>query len=317
VRGSLTKMNVVSRCLRKAYYAYVMNLKRAVAPIAPTRGILGHECLANLYRGKDWQAPIMKVSIDLSKVFEEEREDYASLPGDMFRLMRGYILTYQGDKDWKIHAVEESFLVTTPGGHELEGRIDLIIEDSTGLYVVDHKFVGVVPEDSVRFMDAQTAIYQYVGDVLGLEPAGVIFNYIRTKAPTVPRLLKNGTMSRAKIDTDPATYIKALKDNGLDPADYADFIATLSNRSFYNRFKLPRPRHLVKAVLSDFDRWMTVLEECGGDKDKYPRSLSKNCSWDCEFYRICQCELAGVDPSDIIEMYYTDRRDDSGENEEE
>lgn len=316
MRGSMTKLNTISRCIRKGYYSYVRKLKRAVPSIAPARGILGHECLAALYSGKDWREPIQKVSIDLSKVFEEERKDYASLPGDMFRLIRGYILRYQGDKHWKIHAVELPFVVKTPGGHELEGRMDLVIEDDVGVYVLDHKFVSTIPQDSVRFMDAQTALYQYAGEQLGLNPVGVIFNYIRTKAPTVPKLLKNGTMSRAKIDTDKVTYIKSLRDHGLDPADYADFIATLDDNAFYRRFKLPKPQHLVDCTLDDFDKWMDIFEECI-EKEYFPRSTSRNCSWDCEFYRICQCELAGADPTYIIESYFTIKEDEEiGEGEE-
>lgn len=325
MRGSLTKMNTVSRCLRKAYYAYERNLTRAVAPIAPTRGILGHECLANLYSGKDWQAPIQKVSIDLSKVFEEEREDYASLPGDMFRIMRGYLLAYRGDKSWKIHKVEQEFCVTTPGGNELEGRIDLIVEDELGLWVLDHKFVGQVPDDSVRFMDAQTALYDYAArEALGIDPVGVIFNYVRTKAPTVPKLLVKGGMSRAKIDTDAATYIQALRENGLDPKDYADHIATLNNRAFYSRFRVPRPSHLTKGVLEDFDAWMSLFAGCCGnsvlgapDARRYPRAISKNCSWDCEFYRVCQAEMTGVDPSYLIEAYFKERKRTDAEETDE
>ncbi len=314
MRGSLTKLNTVSRCLRKAYFAYERNLTRAVAPIAPTRGILGHDCLSNLYSGKDWQAPIQKVSIDLSKVFEEEREDYANLPGDMFRIMRGYLLTYKGDKNWKIHRVEQEFCVCTPGGNELEGRIDLIFEDEQGVWVLDHKFVSQIPDDTVRFMDAQTALYDYAARQLGFDPVGVVFNYIRTKAPTVPRLLKNGTMSKAKIDTDVATYLQALRENGLDPADYSDYIETLNNRSFYSRFKVPKPGNLVDSTLEDFDGWMSVFEDAQR-KGRFPRAVSKNCSWDCEFYRICQAELSGVDPSYLIETYYTERRKEDAEDE--
>lgn len=314
MRGSLTKLNTVSRCLRKAYFAYERNLTRAVKPIAPTRGILGHDCLSNLYSGKDWQAPIQQVSIDLSKVFEEEREDYANLPGDMFRIMRGYLLTYKGDKNWKIHAVEQDFCVPTPGGNELEGRIDLIFEDDIGLWVMDHKFVSQIPDDSVRFMDAQTALYDYAARQLGYKPVGVVFNYIRTKAPTVPKLLKNGTMSRAKIDTDAATYMQALRENGLDPGDYAEFLGTLSSRSFYSRFMLPQPGNLVDSTLEDFDNWMAVYESAR-KSCRFPRAVSKNCSWDCEFYRICQAELTGADPSYLIETYYTERRKEDAEDE--
>lgn len=309
-------MNTVSRCLRKAYYAYELNLTRAVSAIAPARGILGHDCLSNLYSGKDWQTPIQKVSFDLSKVFEEERGDYASLPGDMFRIMRGYILAYRGDKDWKIHGVEQDFCVKTPGGNELEGRRDLVLEDNVGLWVLDHKFVGQVPGESVRFMDAQTALYDYSAREEGMEPVGVIFNYIRTKAPTLPKLLKDGSMSRAKLDTDAATYMQALRENGLDPANYADYIASLNNRAFYSRFKVPRPANLIKSVLADFDQWMGVFQHAK-DVGCYPRAVSKNCSWDCEFYRICQAEMSGVDPSYLIEAYFKERRKQDGEESDD
>ena len=52
--------------------------------------------------------------------------------------------------------------------------MDLVIEDDVGVYVLDHKFVSTIPQDSVRFMDAQTALYQYAGEQLGMNLWGYI-----------------------------------------------------------------------------------------------------------------------------------------------
>lgn len=316
MRGSMTKLSRVSRCFRKAYYAYVENLSKAVPHIAPATGILGHECLANLYSGKPWTDPIQKLQVDLSKVFEEERQAYAELPGEMFRLMRGYVLAYQhADKAWKVQAVEKEFVVKTPAGHELEGRIDLIVEDNLGRWVVDHKFVSQVPQDSIRLIDSQTALYYFADVQAGNCPVGVVFNYIRTKAPTVPKILKNGTISKAKIDTDVATYVKAIKDAGLKVEDYADVISTLSNRAFYARYPVPRPDSLVAQTLSDFDTWMTVMESLPPKREAWPRSLCRNCTWDCEFWVLCQAELIGMDVTPLIDQYFVKGEHTDGDEE--
>lgn len=327
MKGSASKVGRIRRCKHAYYYSDMLELQRVVRSIAPQRGTLIHACLQEHYNGGDWTKPIKDLKIDLEHVFDEEREEWANLPHELYRIVRGYLLAYKVvDSDLKTLGTEVHFEIPI-GDHIYEGYIDWIYEDSKGLvWVADHKTVKTLPSENELYMDMQTLLYyeavrtdpnlkKLVG---GRKLGGVVFNHIRTKAPKEPGLLKSGAISKANCDTDVATYFEAVKAQGLDPNDYRDMLEKLKGNVFFRRTKIPVSEKTldilkgeIKATLDEGQRYKNFYE-------KYDESISKpvftrtmlkqRCSWDCEFAPLCWAELAGMDVNGLIDEKYEHRK---------
>ncbi len=319
--GSASKVARWRRCRHSAYYSDILKIQRITKSIAPVRGNILHDCLEHYYTGKDWTEPIKNLKLDLDKVFDEEREQWAKLPQELYRIMRGYILAFKGiDAGIKTLATEVHFKIPL-GTHFYEGYIDWIYEDERGVWVADHKTVKILPKDTDLYMDAQTFMYyeaartdEKLKKIIGDRPlAGVVFNHIRTKAPSEPKVLKSGGISKAACDTDIATYFDAVRKNGLNPEDYKDMIEKLQGNIFYKRTKIPiseKTISILKAeiitTLDDVDVYTTFGDTI--EKTKFPRTMLKNrCDWDCEFRDLCYAELAGMSIQGIMSERYEPR----------
>lgn len=317
MKASVSKVYTANRCLRKYKYSYVDNLVPQRKDARPTLGVLGHKALENYYLGKDWTSPIKEYEALLATMMDEERELYAHIPGDLYRIMKGYILRNKdSDKNFKVLATEQKFEVPTPDGNIYNGIMDLVLEDKTGVWIQDNKFVKVIPDDSVRFYDMQTSLYYYAASKLGLKPVGIMFNYLRTKAPSQPKLLKNGTISRAACDTDAVTYYTAVKNAGLNPSDYSELIEALKKNQFYKKFKLPVPEEVTAELIKDLDSTCAMLTHAEANS-VFPRAMNRNCSWDCDYCKLCFAELAHQNVEYILASDYTNKTEEKFDGDEE
>jgi hypothetical protein len=307
------------------YYKYELNLQRKLKSIPASMGSLIHKCLEIYYREGYKHIPkaFDEFNKSLSKLFDEERALYKDLPQEVARIMRGYHLYWQDYKNLRVvrdeqgPLVEREIVVPITQDISVKVVIDLMAEDPLGLWIVDHKSCKDLPQDDFRTTDVQSTLYYWVARQLGYRPNGIMWNYIRTKAPTEPKVLKSGGLSRAKIDTDKATYLEAIKKYGLDPADYQDILSSLSYKSFFTRIKLPKPAPVVKSVLRDLVTVGKRMMRLQGKPEAYfVRSLQRSCDWDCEFRPLCIADLLGHDTQFMIATHY-ERREDSGEEVEE
>src|SRR5574343_174985 len=159
-RGSASKVSRFRRCKHASWYSDILGLQRDIQSISPRRGNILHDCLEEHYQGRDWTKPVKDLVLDLEKVFDEEREEWASLPQEVYRIMRGYILAYKSiDSGNKTLTTEAKFEIPI-GKHTYMGYIDLVYEDSAGsVWVADHKTVKTLPKESDLYMDLQTLMY--------------------------------------------------------------------------------------------------------------------------------------------------------------
>lgn len=326
-QGSASKVARIRRCKHAFWYSDILKLQRDAQSIAPRRGNIIHECLQEHYQGRDWTKPIKDLVLDLENVFDEEREDWANLPSEVYRIMRGYISAYRDiDAGEKTLATEVKFNIPI-GRHTYIGYIDRILEDSAGrVWVTDHKTVKTLPKESDLYMDLQTLMYfdacrndKGIKEILGDRPlAGVIFNHIKTKAPREPSVLKSGSISKAACDTDVATYMETVKRNGLDPKDYMDMLEKLKGNVFFKRTRIPVSEATLNIIkgeinttLDEIDFYTKKAEELGSKaKILFPRTaLKQRCDWDCEYRDLCFGELAGMDVQGIIDEKFKPREE--------
>jgi hypothetical protein len=178
-----------------------------------------------------------------------------------------------------------------------QGRIDLIVRDTRNdkYYIVDHKTTGQFGSYEHLELDTQVSSYAWaIKKVIGIDVAGVIFQEVKKKAPVKPKVLKNGSLSRDKSqNTTPELYRLAVVEQGLNLAEYIDFINFLesSENEYFRRIQVDRTAKELDIVETH------VLNEAldmFGDPRIYPNPNRFNCG-SCKFHDPCIMKQDGSD----------------------
>jgi hypothetical protein len=251
----------------------------------------------------------------------EEREIYGDLVEDMKRIYEGYERFY-ADEKLKVQASEEFVATDIANDIRFIGYIDKRVIDSQGrLWIMDHKTSRSIPGPDARYSDIQLLFYVWAWNREHKHDkvSGVIWDYVRTKPPTIPEVLKSGELSVAKnITTDHYTYFKAIKDNKLDPDNYEEILSRLKAQEspFFLRVRLPNPPPgMVDQVVEDFRN--TAIELTHLSKISTARNLGRDCST-CEYFSVCHAELRGQDADYIRKAEYIVKEPrENGEEETE
>jgi hypothetical protein len=305
---------------------------------APHLGSWIHRALETYHKEGDWKIGHREYVAEYEKLFDEEKEalsrgrkkkgGWTPLPEQAASIIKSYIWYYRHD-GWKVVAAEKEFEIEigrfTDGNRAIivmaNGIIDFIVEDEEEetYWVVDTKSTGTIPDPGAfHAMDPQLMIYPVGAKLdpsIGIEVSGIIYDYIKSKPPTIPQLTaKTKQFSRRKINTDYPTALRFLKANGFDPADFSDFLQPLRRKSpFLKRYRLPREPQVTKTIIKDFVR--TAQEIYKSRKRKHHvRNITKDCSTMCEYLDICRGELNGMNMEHLKKTMFTIReKKDSGD----
>lgn len=315
-------------CQQAHDFRYVDKLRPKQKSRPLTLGSLVHSCLEARLEGRDWVQVIRDFKAnEWSKLFEEERIELGDLPNDCFRIMRGYHYFYkESDERYKTIAVEQTFRVRIEGTPVvLVGIIDGIILDTkdNGIWCLEHKTVKKdIPTEEFRMTDIQTTIYMYVMDKLapklGFTPdqvKGVMLDYLKTKSPTIPEVLKNGTLSKRKITCDYYTYLKCIQEVGGDPNDYLEILEYMKTNVFYRRVPITKTDAMTKMTLDDM---VNVGKQIKAISGKCPtRNLSWTCDRPkCEYRDLCIAQLQGFDTETLIKLNFERKEQEIEKNGE-
>jgi hypothetical protein len=275
-------------------------------------------------KGPKWREVHDDFTAKYNGLFLEEREEYGDLPGETERMWKGYLRFWADDADrYSVVEFDDGpaieFMVEQPlkkwGVSEpFKGRIDLLVEDVEygGYWVWDHKWVSRIPDSDERMMSPQNMMYMWALRKDGIDVRGFIYNYGRTKPPTIPRVLKNGTLSMAqRMDTTYDTYVQAIKDlHGDRWKDYAkhmylDKLRSLKERDvlWFRRERIPVEDHKIKQGLREFVVSCRDIDR--RNKKIPPRTYTYSCRFGCEYHSLCTTQFAGVDIEPLIKHDYT------------
>jgi len=305
---SQSKLKSFNRCPKQYEYKYIQKLspKRKQRPLF--FGSWVHKAVESYYTTPDrnWRLGFNEYKINWDALFEEERQDMMAGRGKsdpliaIPRIMRGYEFYYKND-GWDPVLTEQEYIVETPmPGVFFKLVVDLgILDEEEKLWVVDHKTASSIPAaNTFHGMDPQLILYPWAlerlmenGQLTKYPIGGVIYNYIKSKPPSLPQLNKDGSLSKRKIATDYPTAYLFLKQNGYDPKDFAEILVPLKNRSdFLRRYRLPREPYVTKEILLDA---LSVVKRMQTTR-RFTRSVSKDCSF-CGYRDLCRAELNGFD----------------------
>jgi hypothetical protein len=262
------------------------------------------------YKQGDWKLGHAPFVEDWNKLFEEERMALRTrgrvisppFPDLVAKIMASYVWYYR-DEQFKPFLIEQILEVPTPlvvNGKRFvfKGRLDIVLEDEEGLYwLVDNKTAATIPQPTAfHSMDPQLMWYPWATEAqYNIKIAGVIYNYVRSKAPGVPKINKDGSLSKRKFTSDYPTLFRFLKKAGYDPNDYAHVLKPMQTRSeFLRRYKLPRSAFVTKEILMDGLSVVKRIEET----KRFTRTITRDCVR-CSYVELCKAELYGLDSTYI------------------
>lgn len=230
------------------------------------------------------------------------------------RVAERYFWT-RGEQDAAAHRIlvcEQHVSISLTPSIQSNGYIDMITTGPDGTLLWEHKSHESIPRQERRLRDLQTLLYARVAEqALGIKTDGVLWNYLRTKEPTVPDLLKSGQLTKRKdLDSTWGTYLAAIQQNGLREEDYSDVKERLADAEIESFF----PRHSLAIVqqdailIHDYIRTAKRIEERRWEwetgRDTPIRNVGYKCDF-CEFAPLCQAAIITGDDQDVIDLRYT------------
>lgn len=329
------------RCPKQAEFKYVHRLKpkRLGSPLK--RGVWVHSLLEEYHKGGDWRKLHAHYSKQFNELFDEEKDYYGDMPTEILQIMNSYMWHYKDDP-WEYIDQEFQLEAKLPDGTIYRGKVDALIRNQFGLWLVDHKTHKTLPDLSFRLLDAQSALYIWAAWENGLEVNGFIWNYLRWKAPSTPKLLKDGTrISDAACDTDYPTFVRALKQYkdenpqfSIRPQDRQKAEVLRSQRyqfgkpqtsDFFRRDVLEKSPEMIERVLQgNYTTSLRMHDYDFSNPDRVERVVDRGCTFSCSYTDICTAELMGANTRPLIKQnyivgdpndYYQDRAGDFEKDE--
>jgi CRISPR/Cas system-associated exonuclease Cas4 (RecB family) len=300
---SNSKTKVWRRCRQAYWYRYVERLRRKQKSRALKFGSVAHELVETLANGGNMMMRLKEIARHEDKLFRSQQEEWGNLVDDMRVIMTEYEDFWE-DYDLKYIKLrgkrsEFTFQVEIAPGIVAEGKIDRIAESDDLRFLVETKTFSQMPNDDHRWRDLQPALYLKVNQMVKLPPIdGVLWDYIRSKPPSFPQILKSGKVSARGLDSLPTRVYEFMKSRGLSAKDkkYAPLLKqVIANRKRY----FQRTRNIVKlrvvdALYADFVNTSKEMRELHGQKDATFRNMERHCDW-CEFEPLCRAALLGLD----------------------
>lgn len=336
-------------CPKAAQYKYAERLKsrQITAREQPLkRGTWVHELLETHYEGGDWRESHEVNTRKFNLLMDEEKEALGDLPNEAAGLMQSYLWHYGANRDdpmhgWNVLGTEVTFDAVWPDSEDgldiYRCRVDMLVEDEYGKVIVDHKTHKNLPSTTFRLLDAASPLYIWAARENGHDVRGFLWNYIRVKAPTEPKMVyvgkKNERLSTSAIDTDWPTYARAIKKYGLDHTaePYRSKLRQLKaarwqagapqTSPFFRRDILEKDDDMIARVVATAMRTRDRMHADYDDLEVVERVSGRHCDW-CSFRALCETELIGNTMSaDLIRRkqfrtgdplsYYRDEKDRS------
>lgn len=260
-------------CQRKHYYSF----RERLAPkegysVAVTRGVAGHDALAEFYLQKQVGESKEKCLVEAMRVLDGYYVDYPDMWTEFGQLKR--VLTryadYYWDENWEPIEIERQHEMFLDNRTDLSFgmRLDLLVSVKGTLVLVDHKFVYNFFTDKELAMAAQLQKYLHTLNKNGIPVKTAIVNQIRYRDLKHP---------------DPSMVFK---------------------RSYIHSTEYERER-----VMNEHKKTAKLIEIYKTlDKDAHfaetHMSLDKNTCGSCAFQPLCKSHLLGNSTDDTKAVLY-------------
>jgi len=275
-----------------------------------------------MLKGEDPAAAISDwLSQQPQEAFEDaDFVDYAELARDALVLVESVAPPAMGN--WRPMTdaegrplIEYKWEVPVPGLRSavLVGVWDGLMTDAAdgSAWLHEWKFEESLSDPDRWMYTEQLPIYQYAANRLGFPVVGAVVNQVRAVLPRKPQLTKSGTMARNKIICDWPTYLAALQEAGLDPADYDDMRVYYEEQAPPMKRAVPlyRPPNEIKRTMAE-SIWPAVYDLLG-PKTRIYRTFGFLCPR-CSYREPCIESLKGGDVDFLWRERFTNTTDQKG-----
>lgn len=307
---SQSKVKAWRHCRRQYQYKHIEKIQRRRRPRPFAFGTLIHKMKERLSQGGSPFEVLRELPAQDVRLFKEEREYYGDIITDCKYVMQAY-LDYWKDSPLiylkrNSRTAEFPFELKYPKEDILiKGTIDAATSHRKMTWLTEHKNHGKIPNDDERWRSIQSAVYIAVSDLLGWWSfEGTCWDYIRSKPPSRPKLLKSGEISERQLDSLPQVVIDEIKNKKLNPRDYTKLIDQQRQNmsTWFQRVYTPIKKKVINNLWNDFITTSVEMRDTNMDKPQ-PRTIGRHCSW-CEFELLCRASLQGLDEEFVKETQY-------------
>lgn len=316
---SQSKVNSWRRCRQEYHYKYIEKLRKRSVGRPMTFGRIVHEMQEQEVQGNDPFAHLEMIEDKAGKMFRDDEEEYGDLIGDVGYIMQDYYKYYEKEPliivPVKKKMAEHPFEVTVAPGITATGKIDAFVQSKNKLkWILERKNHKTIPDEDARWRNLQSCVYTRLNEMAGVvkDVEGLCWDYIRTKRPTRPQLLKNGTMSKKAIDTLPAAVIDTCKKLKVKVPDHLLASARKNMSSYFKRIYTPTKKRLVNMVFSDFVETAKEMKALHGKTQV--KTIGRHCSW-CSYEPLCRAQLRDLDIEFIKTKEYYHHEGKDNEND--
>lgn len=307
VTNSLLK--TFRRCPRATLYKHHDMLAPRSLSRPLRRGTWFHALLEAYYKGEDWKKVHQHYSNKFGELLDEEQDQLRDLPNELKALMHSYLWHYKKDASWKVHEVEKIIQVDA-GPFIYQGKVDMLVEDDFGLWVVDHKTHARIPSHTQRMLDVQSVLYVFFMREMGIPVTGFIWNYVKTEAAKPIKFTLSGRPYKKQGLTDYPTARRSILAEGFNLEDFSYLLEPLKAMRydpnnpqqlspFFERMVWERSdkelEHVVREALKTGKRYLKYDFQ---DRDLVERTPDRSCDW-CGYRNLCITELIGGN-ADIV-----------------
>ncbi len=306
---SQSKVKKWRQCHLCYHFKYVERLTRKVKSRPLQFGAIVHELLEAQLQKEDPFKLLDAIAKKQGKMFAAEREMYGDIIEDIRLIMECYFDYYKRDRVRPIKyrgQYAEHWLEVPVGGDLLfVMKIDWFAKTPNSLrWIGEHKTFSRAPGDDDRWRNLQSAVYIKGCELLDMPKFnGMLWNYVKSKAPKVPAVLKTGGLSIRDIDTLPAVVEGLIDELGLSREANQVLLdrATANVPNYFFRVYTPVTKRVVSILFRDFVDTSREIMECHGKKKD--RNIGQHCGW-CDYEPICRAQLTGADADFVKEREY-------------
>lgn len=296
-RTSQSKVNTYRKCHYAYHLRYNRKLRKKVKARPLVFGGLVHKLIEAHINGDDPWKLFEKIKKEQGKTFRILAEEYGEILEDVHIIMMDYFDYWKKDdvQYVEINGKKSEFLfeVEVEKGIIAVGKIDGIAKAKKMRWLAEHKTGRQLPNEDHRWRQIQSSVYLRIMEMAKLPRVeGIMWDYIRSKSPTEPQILKDGSVTKRALDTLPSKIAAFLKKGDHKTANFAHLIsAAYDNRKEYFQRKFSAiKKNVVDEVFQDFvDTSIEMSTSTARDKH-----IGRHCDW-CEYEKLCRAELQDLD----------------------
>lgn len=306
-----SKVKAWRACRQRYWYKYVEEIVPQKVKRPFTFGRIAHSMNEAHFSGEDPWAVLAEIEKRNRKLFREEVEMYGDLIADMTTIMKEYFRFWRDDDLEPIiidgQACEHYFEIELEDGILFKGQIDLLARTpNKKKWLTEHKTFSNLPGEDERWRNIQPAVYIRAVEMMGWVKKldGILWNYIRSKPPTIPKVLKTGGLSSREIITLPSVVLRTLKEHGISKKGHEKLLerARRSRADYFHRIPRPINRSLVTNLFDGFvDSAREIADNHGKKRDQ---NIGRHCGW-CDYEPLCRAQLEGSDVDFVKEREFT------------